>query len=83
MMWEFYSHAMAWELQCIGLEKVTIPKVSFGISGPHFGGCLDIFRLNLGILERIWDIFGPFFAEYDNFFTAFVSKIWINEPGAK
>ena len=46
-------------------------------------GVLDIFGLNFGILERILEIFGAIMAEYDNFFTAFVSRILINEPGAK
>ena len=43
------------------------------------GGVLDIFIQILAHLQIIL----PLWAYYDNFFTAFVSRIWINASGAQ
>ena len=48
-----------------------------------FLGGLRRFGLNLGILEQMFANFGPILAKFDHIFTAIVSRIWINGPGAQ
>ena len=58
MKWESYSHAMAWDLQRIRIEKVSIPKVCFGNFVPTIDFVKYTFRrsvwlttLNIIVLE--------------------------------
>ena len=62
----------------IFLADVQVSDI-FGLILDILGGLLDIF---IQILAHFWIIL-PLLAYYDNLFTAFVSRIWINASGAQ